>query len=211
MSGIETVRASVEKKLEALEHQAEALEAQLTQTREQVLERVEEGKRRLRDLVMSVRQELSDSPGVADQVKAELQSALDHLEVQLALGKAEARDAVDAQRDKIAQALRRFESSADRMLTDRAFQSGRLWDDLVERASRLEAEFEAVRHGWLDERGAQRQMLEATQQELLRRLRAYRDDLRVKRQMARARANTFEIDLREGLAQIKTAFQRLFE
>ncbi|MDR4471427.1 MAG: hypothetical protein MRJ92_01845 [Nitrospira sp.] len=99
--------------------------------------------------------------------------------MQLALGKAEARDAVDAQRDKIAQALRRFESSADRMLTDRAFQSGRLWDDLVERASRLEAEFEAVRHGWLDERGAQRQMLEATQQELLRRLRAYRDDLRV--------------------------------
>ncbi|MDR4471426.1 MAG: hypothetical protein MRJ92_01840 [Nitrospira sp.] len=45
-----------------MEHQAEALEAQLTQTR-QVLERVEEGKRRLRDLVMSVRQEPSDSSG----------------------------------------------------------------------------------------------------------------------------------------------------
>ncbi len=59
MSGIETVRASVEKKLAALEHQAEALEAQLTQTREQVLERVEVGKRQRRDLVTSVWQELS--------------------------------------------------------------------------------------------------------------------------------------------------------
>lgn len=211
MSGIETVRASVEKKLEALEHQAEALEAQLTQTREQVVDRLEEGKRQLRDLVGSVRQELSDSPAVVDRVKAELQTALDHLEVQLALGKAEARDALDAQREKIAQALRRFESSADRTLTDAAFTSGRLWDDLVERASRLEAEFDAARHGWLDERGAQRQMVEAVQAELLRRLRAYRDDLRVKRQMVRARVDTFEIDLREGLAEIKTAFRRLFE
>lgn len=211
MSGIETVRASVEKKLEALEHQAEALEAQLTQTREQVLERVEEGKRQLRDLVASVREELSDSPAVVDQVKRELQAALDHLEVQLALGKAEARDALDAQREKIAQALRRFEASADRTLTDAAFRSGRLWDDLVERASRLEAEFDAARHGWLDERGAQRQMVEAVQQELLRRVRAYRDDLRVKRQMVRARADTFEIDLRDGLERIKTAFRRLIE
>ncbi len=211
MSGIETVRASVEKKLEALEHQAEALEAQLTQTREQVLERVEEGKRQLRDLVGSVREELSDSPAVVDQVKRELQAALDHLEVQLALGKAEARDALDAQREKIAQALRRFEASADRTLTDAAFRSGRLWDDLVERASRLEAEFDAARHGWLDERGAQRQMVESVQQELLRRLRAYRDDLRVKRQMVRARADTFEVDLRDGLEQVKTAFRRLVE
>ncbi len=211
MSAIETVRASVEKKLASLEHQAAALEAQLTQTREQVLERVEMGKRQLRDLLTSVWQELSASPGVADRVKAELQTALDHLQVQLALGKAEARDALDAQRDKIAQALRQFEVSADRTLTDTAFKADRWWDELVERASRLEAEFEAARHGWLDERGAQRQMVEATQQELLRRLRAYRDDLRVKRQMVRARADTFEIDLREGLTQIKTAFRRLFE
>lgn len=113
----------------------------------------------MRDLVASVREELSDSPAVVDQVKRELQAALDHLEVQLALGKAEARDALDAQREKIAQALRRFEASADRTLTDAAFRSGRLWDDLVERASRLEAEFDAARHGWLDERGAQRQMV----------------------------------------------------
>ena len=109
MSAIETVRASVEKKLASLEHQAAALEAQLTQTREQVLERVEMGKRQLRDLLTSVWQELSASPGVADRVKAELQTALDHLQVQLALGKAEARDALDAQRDKIVQALRQFE------------------------------------------------------------------------------------------------------
>ncbi len=33
----------------------------------------------------------------------------------------------------------------------------------------------------------------------------------MKRDMARARADSFERDLREGLAQIKTAFRRLVE
>ena len=75
MSGIQTIRASIEKKLEALEHQAAALEAQLTQTRAQALERIEEGKQQLRELVTSVRNELSASTPSSVRVKAELQSA----------------------------------------------------------------------------------------------------------------------------------------
>lgn len=211
MSGIQTIRASIEKKPEALEHQAAALEAQLTQTRAQALERIEEGKQQLRELVTSVRNELSASTAVVGQVKAELQSALDHLHVQLTLGKAEARDSIEEQREKITQALSQFESMADRTLAGVAFGSGRLWEDLVGRASRLEAEFDALRYGWLDERGAQRHTVEATKQDLLRRVQAYRNDLRMKRDMARARADSFERDLREGLAQIKTAFRRLVE
>lgn len=116
MSGIQTIRASIEKKLEALEHQAAVLEAQLTQTRAQALERIEEGKQQLRELVTSVRNELSASTAVVGQVKAELQSALDHLHVQLTLGKAEARDSIEEQREKITQALSQFESMADRTL-----------------------------------------------------------------------------------------------
>jgi len=210
MSGIQTIRASIEKKLEALEHQAAALEAQLTQTRAQALERIEEGKQQLRELVTSVRNELSASTAVVGQM-IELQSALDHLHVQLTLGKAEARDSIEEQREKITQALSQFESVADRTLAGVAFGSGRLWEDLVGRASRLEAEFDALRYGWLDERGAQRHTVEATKQDLLRRVQAYRNDLRMKRDMARARADSFERDLREGLAQIKTAFRRLVE
>ena len=101
----------------------------------------------------SVRNELSASTAVVGQVKAELQSALDHLHVQLTLGKAEARDSIEEQREKITQALSQFESMADRTLAGVPFGSGRLWEDLVGRANRLEAEFDALRYGWLDERG----------------------------------------------------------
>ena len=210
MSRIKELRASIESKIDALEQQAQALEAQLTQSKEQAIQRLEQGKQQLQDVVTSVQADLKRSKDVADHVRVEVQAKLDHLQVQLALGKADARDAFDEQREKIFKALTEFEAVADQKLTGIAFDSGRLWEQLVERSNRLEAEFEALKHRLSVESRQQLTVVEATKQELLQKLRAYRDDLRVKRQMVRARADTFEIDLRDGLEQIKTAFRRLF-
>jgi len=54
MSRIKAIRASLDKKLDLLEHQALALEAQLTQTMEQGLQRLEERKQQLRDALKQV-------------------------------------------------------------------------------------------------------------------------------------------------------------
>ncbi len=211
MSRIKELRASVDKKLDALEHQALALEAQLTQTKDQVLQRLEERKQHLRDVLKQVGGEVQKSKDVAQQVKAEVQTKLDHLQVQLALGKADARDRFEEQRARILTALSEFESIAEQKLTGAAFESGKLWENLVGRASALEAEFEALTHRFAGENAQPQTMLEAKKQELLAKLQLYKDDLKVKRQMMRARADTFEMDLRDGLDQIKTAFRRLFE
>ncbi len=211
MSKIKELRASIERKIDALEHQALALEAQLTQSKDQAIQRLEQGKQQLRDVVTAVQADLRASKDLADDVKAEAQTKLDHLQVQLALGKAEARDAFEEQREKITKALTEFESLADQKLTGVVLKSGRVWEDLVGRAGALEAEFEALRHGFMAESRQQLTRVEVTKQELLQKLRAYREDLNAKRQTIRARADTFEIDLREGLAQIKTAFRRLFD
>ena len=211
MSRIKALRASIESTIDALEQQAQALEAQLTQSKEQAIQRVEQGKQQLRDVVTSVQADLRRSKDVADHIRAEVQAKLDHLQVQLALGKADARDACDEQREKIFKALNEFETIADQKLTGMAFDSGRLWEQLVGRSNSLDAEFDALRHRLLAEGRQQLTMVEATKQDLLQKLGVYRDDLKVKRQMVRARADTFELDLREGLEQIKTAFRRLFE
>ena len=210
MSRIKELRASIEKKMDALEQQALALEAQLTQGKDQAIQRLEEGKQQLRDVVASVQADLKRSTGVADHVRTEVQAKLEHLQVQLALGNADARDVYEEQRAKIFKALSEFETMADQKLTGAALDSGRLWEELVGRSNRLEAEFEALTHRLSVESRQQLTIVEATKQELLQKLRAYRDDLRVKRQMVRARADTFDIDLRDGLEQIKTAFRRLF-
>lgn len=211
MSQIKELRASLDKKLDALEHQALALEAQLTQTKEQALQRLEQRKQQLRDVLRQVQAELQKSKAVAEQVKGEVQARLEHLQVQLALGKADARDLLEEQRGKILKALSEFEAVADQKLRAAGFEAGRLWEDLVGRASALEAELEALKHRFEGEKATQQGALESGKQELLAKLEAFKEQIAAKRRAMQAKADTFEEDLRQGLDQIKTAFKRLFE
>jgi DNA repair exonuclease SbcCD ATPase subunit len=211
MSRTKDLRASLDKTLEALEHQALALEAQLTETKDQALQRLEERKEQLRDVLKQVQAEVQKSRDLADQAKAAVQAKLEELQVQLALGKAEARETFEEQRTKILKALNEFESIADQKLEGAAFESGKVWEDLVGRASTLEAEFEALKGRFEIERAKQEAKLEEKKQELLAKLQAYKAELKAKRQVAQAKGETFAHDLRKGLDQIMGAFRRLFE
>ncbi|HLZ32696.1 MAG TPA: hypothetical protein VKP13_01675 [Nitrospira sp.] len=211
MSRIKELRASIDKKLDALEHQALALEAQLTQTRDQTLQRLEQRKQQLREVLEQVQTEVRKSKEVAAQAKTEVQAKLEHLQVQLTLGKADARDTFEEQRKKILNALTEFESVADRKLKGAAFESGRLWEDLVGRASGLEAEFEALKSRFEGEKAKQQDALESKKQELLAKLHLYKDELKERRKAVQAKAGGVELDLRDGLDRIKTAFRKLFE
>ena len=139
MSRIKEFRASLDKKLDALEHQALALEAQLTQTKDQAMQRLEQRKQQLRDLLKQVQGEVQKSKEMAEQAKTEVQAKLEHLQVQLALGKADARDTFEEQRAKTLKALNEFESIAEHKLKGAAFDSGQVWQHLVDRTSILQA------------------------------------------------------------------------
>ena len=211
MSKIKELRASIEKKLDALEHQALAFEAQLTQTKDQAMQRLEQRKQQLRDLLAQVQTDVEASKEMAEQAKTEVRGKLEHLQVQLALGKADARDTVEEQRAKIFQALNEFESVAEQKLKGTVFESGRVWEDLVGRGSKLEAEFESLKGRFESEKTKQQVMLESTKQELLTKLGLFKDELNAKRTVMQAKTDVFETDLREGLNQIKTGFRKLFE
>ncbi|HSF66259.1 MAG TPA: hypothetical protein VLA67_02405 [Nitrospiraceae bacterium] len=211
MSRIRELRASFDKKLDALEHQALALEAQLTQTKDQAAQRLEQHKEQLRDFLKQVQSDVQKSKEMAEQAKFEVQAKLEHLQVQLALGKADARDAYEEQRVKILKALNEFESVAEQKLKGAAFESGKVWDDLVGRTSMLDAEFEALEGRFESEKTKQQGVLESKKQELLNKLVMFKDQLKAKREVVEAKADVFEADMREGLDQIKTGFKKLFE
>ena len=211
MSRIKEFRASLDKKLDALEHQALALEAQLTQTKDQAMLRLEQRKQQLRDLLNQVQADVQKSKEIADQAKTEVQARLEHLQVQLALGKADTRDTFEEQRTKILKALNEFESVAEQKLKGATFESGRVWEDLVDRTSTLEAEFEALKGRLESEKAKQQGTLESKKQELLTNLVSFKDQLKAKRVAVEAKADVFETDLREGLDHIKAGFRKLFE
>jgi len=211
MSRIKELRASFDKKLDALEHQALALEAQLTQTKDQAMQRLEQRKQQLRDLLNQVQTDVQKSKDIAEQAKTEVQAKLEHLQVQLALGKADARDTFEEQRTKILNALNEFESVAEQKLKGAAFESGKVWEDLVGRTSSLEAEFDALKGRFENEKAKQQVALESKKQELLTKLVLFKDQLQAKRVVVEAKADVFETDLREGLDHIKAGFKKLFE
>jgi len=211
MSRIKELRASFDKKLDALEHQALAFEAQLTQTKDQAMQRLEQRKQQLRDLLIQVQTDVQKSKEMAEQAKTEVQAKLEHLQVQLALGKADARDTFEEQRTKTLKALNEFESVAEQKLKGASFESGRVWEDLVGRTSTLEAEFEALKGRFESEKAKQQVTLESKKQELLTTLASYKAQLKAKRDTVQAKTDVFETDLREGLDQIKTGFKKLFE
>lgn len=211
MSRIKELRASLDHVLDALEHRASALEAHLTQTKDQAVQRLEHRKQQLQDALKQVQAEVQKSKDLAEQAKAEVKAKLDHLHVQLALGRAEARDTIDEQRTKILTALREFEALADQKLKGVAFESGKVWEDLIGRASSLEAEFEALKSRFEIEKSKQQVALESKKQDVLVKLRAFQRDLKTKRADAQAKGEAFVHDLRKGLNQIQTAFRKLFE
>ena len=211
MSRIKELRASFDKKLDALEHQALALEAQLTQTKDQAMQRLEQRKQQLQELLTQVQSDMQKSKEMAEQAKTEVQAKLEHLQVQLALGKADARDTFEEQRAKIFKALNEFESVADQKMKGATLESGKVWEDLVGRTSTLEAEFDALKGRFEIEKAKQQGSLESKKQELLTELVSFRDRLKAKRDTVQAKADVFETDLREGLDQIKTGFRKLFE
>jgi hypothetical protein len=211
MSRIKEFRASLDKKLDALEHRALALEAQLTQTKDQAMQRLEQRKQQLRDLLKQVQGDVQKSKEMAEQAKIEVQAKLEHLQVQLALGKADARDTFEEQRAKTLKALNEFESIAEQKLKGAAFDSGKVWEDLVDRTSTLEAEFEVLKDRFEIEKTKQQVTLESKKEELLAKLGSYRDQLKAKRVAAQAKTDVFESDMRQGLDQIKAGVKKLFE
>lgn len=211
MSRIKEFRASLDKKLDALEHQALALEAQLTQTKDQAMQRLEQQKQQLRDLLQQVQTDVQKSKEMAEQAKTEVQAKLEHLQVQLALGKADARDTFEEQRTKILKALNEFESVAEQKLKGAGFESGKIWEDLVGRTSRLEAEFEAIKDRFESEKAKQQVTLEWKKEELLTKLVLFKDQLKVKREAVQAKADVLETDLRQGLDQIKAGVRKFLE
>lgn len=211
MSRIRDVRNSIDKKLDAWERQAQALEAQLTVTRDKALDRLEEHKRQFRDVLSRIDAEVEKSKALADQARTEVRARIEQLRAQLALGKAEVREALEDQRRKILDAVAAFENTADEKLTSTGFDAGRLWEDLVGKASAVEAELEALRLRFELETARQQARLEEKKQELQGKLAAFRDELNTRKQAAQGKAEAIERELAAGLEGIKAAFRHLMK
>ena len=110
---IQQIGKSIDAKLDALQAQVEALDAQLASTGREAQQRIDRQKQALRDALDHLKKEFQRQRGVAAETRKKLATAIDELKVQIALGKADAIDTLDAQRKKLSESIAKFETEAD--------------------------------------------------------------------------------------------------
>ncbi|MGO9118043.1 MAG: hypothetical protein ACLQPD_10575 [Desulfomonilaceae bacterium] len=215
MSKIREIREAIDTKLDKWEAGATAVEAQLQQTKEQALEELEARKKRLNATLEAFKSEVAKAKGIADEKKTEIQARFQDVQVQLALGKAEARDAFEAQKEKIQHSITTLETTLDREL-DAAGQSideslRTAANTFIAAAIGLEAEMEALEVQFEVKKAGAMAQFEHVKRELVAQIKQYKDRLQETKQMAKDKAVTFENELSDGMSQIKRAFKKLFD
>jgi hypothetical protein len=215
MSKIKEIRESIDTKLDKWEAGATAIEAQLQLSKEQAMEELEVRKNRLNETLEGFKSEILQAKGLADEKKTEIQARFDELQVQLALGKAEARDAFEAERKRIQRSIATLESTIDREL-DAAGQS---IDESLKKAANkfivaaigFEAQMEALEVQFEVKKAGARAQFEEKREQLIAQIKDYKRQLEEKKRMAGDKAATFENELSNGMSQIRQAFMRLFQ
>jgi hypothetical protein len=207
MARLQEIRATIEAKLDKWEACAKALGAQLMETRERAAERVESRKKELSDTLNRLRVEIERSKTIADETRQDIINRLEQLQIQLALGKMEARTEYMTQRKKISAAVSSLEDSIDRQF-DEAF--GMLGRELVRRADALEAEFSAFMYQMEEKKENVARMAEDQKEKILAQLQDFQQKVQKRRGITREKARTFEEEFSVGLHHIREAFRQFF-
>jgi hypothetical protein len=215
MSKIKEIREAIDTKMDKWEASATAIEAQLRLSKEQAVEELEVRKKRLNETLEGFKSEIMKTKGLADEKRTEIQTMFDELQVQLALGKAEARDAFEAQNKKIQRSIATLESTVDREL-DAAGQSidgslKKAANKFIVAAIGLEAQMEALEVQFEVKKAGAIAQFEQKKGQLVAQIDEYKRQLEEKKQMARDKAATFEKELSNGMSQIEQAFKKLFD
>jgi hypothetical protein len=209
MVRVSDIRKSIDKRVDAWEKSALAFEAQLDAGKAAVADRIEQQKDRVGDALDRAKDALDRSVDTADATKEELRSDLDHVKVQLALGKMETRQAYEEQKKKISDAVGRLEASLDarEAASDRAIEEA--IDAWVAEEITLEAELEAAAIQWELERVERKAEWDNKKQEARNKVRAFRRRLEEGRSAGKGKLEAFAGQADEGFEQVKQAFKNL--
>ncbi|HYB04048.1 MAG TPA: hypothetical protein VED17_06280 [Nitrososphaerales archaeon] len=218
MSKIREIRESIDKKLDHWEASAKAFEAQLQQTKEQSLAKLEVRKKTLNEALENLKSEVTTMKGISEKKKKEINAQFDDLQVQLALGKAEARDAYEAQRKKIRHSIATLEAALDRHLDIRTLPAKPLTckslekatDKFVAAAIEYEAEADALEARFMTIKAEAKTQFDKKKSDLQAQIREFKTKVQGKRGMAKEKAATFEKEMSAGISQIKHASKTLF-
>ena len=208
------IRDDVASRVEKMDAQAAAMDAHLDLEPEQAKERLDGQKRRVEEAAQQINDAVAQAEAPAQEAADPLRAAFEQLQVQLALGWAEERDAYAAQKQKIQDSIGAFEAEVDRASAEVDQKTREALDALkrefVARADALDAELTAVEVQYVEEKDKVKAEWAAQKQAVEEQIGKFKVELEAKGQAASEKLGKFEGELTDGLSQLKKAFTNLF-
>jgi len=210
MPTLDEIKKSLAIKIVAWKRQASALEAQLSQSKENAIENLEVQKKQLSEALNKFRTRVEETKAIADEKRSKIQGQIEHLQVQLALGKAETRDALESQKKKIREGISSFETTVDEGIGS----LGEVFDELkyvvVDKVHSLEAELDALGVRFDMEKAKKKEQYEEKKKDIAAKIQEFNNTLEEKKHAAQDKAADLESEVKEGFERIRNAFKKMF-
>ena len=193
--------------IDQVKSKVEEFEVQLALGKAEAEDRLEKEKKKFSEFLGKAKDAVGKAENIGKEKKEELITKYEELQVQLALGKAETRDAFETQKSKIESAIKNFQQVVQTVDDELSDIPGLLTDISSQLNSKLEAfevQFELAKAESED-------ILEEKKKELSDQLNVLKKKLDNRKNLADDRLEEFGKDLSHGLNQIKNAFSKLFD
>jgi hypothetical protein len=210
MSTLKEFRAALDQRFDRWDAELDALQAQLEVTREQAMERVQQGRERLAEAADGLETRLEDVADLATDKGRDLRRDMQALRVQLALGEAETRDAYQAQRRRVSHAVGQVESKLGHFEEHLEDDLADEVESFVRAADRLHVELQAAEVQFALFKAEARDALAQRRKKLEPQLRKLRGELEDVRRQASSEAGQLEKRLAAGIEEFRETMTILF-
>jgi uncharacterized protein Yka (UPF0111/DUF47 family) len=213
MSKIHEMRKEADRILDGLEARAAALENRINETNEQFADRFQDLKNKASANAEAIEARVKQVPSLADEQKQKIAGSIEHLQLQLALGRVAAKDTLHEQKQMISNAAAAARAHIVANLDQMDADLNKEIDAWIDALEKLDAEMEAAELAWDAEwrasTAAAKADWEANKQDVKTEIAAFRSKLKQRKDMAEDKLGDFHREMAEAFNQIGSAFRNL--
>jgi hypothetical protein len=206
MSQYEEIKQNVDSIVNQVKSKVEELELQLSLGKADAEDWLEEEKKKLGVSLGKAKNAVENAKNISNEKKEDILTKYQELQVQLALGKAETREAFEIQKSKIEGAMKNFQKvvqTVDDELSDIPGFLEHISSQLSSKLEAFEVQFELAK-------SLSEDILGEKKKELSKQLDELKKKLENRKNLADDRLEEFGRELSSGLNKIKNAFSKLF-
>lgn len=213
MSKIHEMRKEADRILDGLEARAAALENRINETNEQFADRFQDLKNKASANAEAIEANVRQVQGLADEQKQKIAGSIEHLQLQLALGRVAAKDTLQEQKQMISNAAAAARAHIVANLDQMDADLNKEIDAWIDALEKLDAEMEAAELAWDAEwrasTAAAKADWEAKKQDVKTEIAAFRSKLQQRQEMAADKLGEFNREMTDAFNKIGSAFRGL--